>query len=69
MDIAIYAYLQSNNKKQDKLLKISKVLEIDFENINLDKYKKHLFKNKYFFPFTFYNIFMHIECVVGIGIL
>lgn len=42
MDIAIYAHLISNNKKQEKLLKISKALEIDFENINLDKYKKHL---------------------------
>jgi len=42
MDIAIYAHLISNNKKQEKLLKISKALEIDFENINFDKYKKHL---------------------------
>lgn len=41
-DIAIYAYLLSNNKMQAKLLEISKALDIDFENINLDKYKKHL---------------------------
>lgn len=41
-DIAIYAYLLSNNKKQANLLEISKALDIDFESINLDKYKKHL---------------------------
>lgn len=40
-DIAIYAYLLSKNKNQDKLLEISKSLDIDFKNINLDKYKKH----------------------------
>lgn len=42
-DIAIYAYLLSNNKKNAKLLKLSKALNINFENINLNKYRKHLF--------------------------
>ena len=41
-DIAVYAYLLSNNKNQQKLINLSRALKIDFNTINIEKYKKDL---------------------------
>ena len=41
-DIAIYAYLLSSNKNEHKLINLSRALKINFNSINIEKYKKDL---------------------------